>query len=356
MPTQIVNNPTTGEIEIHWIPPDTMETVLPEAQAVEAVPPSPQAVPHPPVEDDYESWVWRRVTNSIARNMDDIPPEMRVIVCVQGHPGSTSSTPWWRYQSNPALPRGSRWSGYCSSRAEALSCLPCTWGDLRSDGIGSSAVIEFILPQPIEPLAEGKKSLLKWHFPNHFIDLMEAAPLNPMVRGHMMRILKRLPPDELRTFEQLKEWVEKEFGISDSGIYADPVKEVRGEVPVPTPAPVDPAARLLLEVQIRRLNSGRCSYTSRSRLIGEAEVTVEEAQRWVDNGLLREGILQALRDEGRDNAETVEEDRYQYEDHEESDSEVESEGLVLGSTGALQRIRLFLISQGRQDLVTQLGL
>ncbi|MFH7611785.1 hypothetical protein RA272_30685, partial [Pseudomonas syringae pv. tagetis] len=56
-------------------------TIIPEAQAGEAVPPSPQAVPHPPVEDDYESWVWRRVTNSIARSMVDIPLEMRVIVC-----------------------------------------------------------------------------------------------------------------------------------------------------------------------------------------------------------------------------------------------------------------------------------
>ncbi len=56
-----------------------------------------------------------------------------------------------------------------------------------------------------------RKMTLESHINATLVQLMKVAPQNEIVRGHLMAIFGRLPPEELTTFEQLKDWVE--FGF-----------------------------------------------------------------------------------------------------------------------------------------------
>jgi hypothetical protein len=150
-----------------------------------------------------------------------------------------------------------------------------------------------VLEEPVAPVLEApviaRKCKLEDWFHVNFVALMQATPENKLVRGHMMRILGVMPPAELKTFEQLKDWVETTM-----------------ENPARKPAVPERRSIPEFEVDFRhtRTASGSCNYSMDEEGYGTAKVPLSDIQDWIEDGKtveeIAELIEQAESDDGVD--------------------------------------------------------
>jgi hypothetical protein len=64
-----------------------------------------------------------------------------------------------------------------------------------------------VMTEPEVPTIE-RKCKIEEVFGSAFIELIQLAPLNPVVRGLILAQTRKMPGPECETFEQIKEWVE----------------------------------------------------------------------------------------------------------------------------------------------------
>jgi hypothetical protein len=152
-------------------------------------------------------------------------------------------------------------------------------------------------------------------FHGSFIELLSMAPLNPIVRGLILAITRKMPPLECQTFEALKEWVETSCD-----------KRIR-----PAAAPTAPGEGVMFPVEFSDREYGRCSYSVRRhgneefRL--EDEELVEYAQDAIESGgrldLLVARVMAVIKDCAWDRCDPSMDDYgdYDHDEHDSSDTE-----------------------------------
>lgn len=137
----------------------------------------------------------------------------------------------------------------------------------------SEELIAPVLDQP------PKKCKLEDWFHVNFIALIQATPENKLVRGHMMRILAVMPPADLKTFKQLKEWVETTM--------ENPVRK-----------PAVPLRRSIPEFEVdfrhTRTVSGSCDYSMDEQGYSTAQVPLSAIQDWIEDGKTTEEIAELI--------------------------------------------------------------
>ena len=82
--------------------------------------------------------------------------------------------------------------------------------DITAQSLTAEQLVAMAQPALTDP-PKVAKSKLEQHFHPNFVALMEAAPQNKLVLGKMMATLGVMPPQELLTFIELRNWVEMTF-------------------------------------------------------------------------------------------------------------------------------------------------
>ncbi len=152
------------------------------------------------------------------------------------------------------------------------------------------------------PSSDGKKCTLSQALSGTVIELLRAAPLNPLARAHALNELKQAIPDNCWTFEQITEWVEKNITPTRKQPVSPPVR-ARNRV-----------VAFSIEVTRRHTELGRCSYSV--GVSGTDEIGITEAQIRValDGAGSVDEILESLNNDIEEAAGEMELD--DYEDYE----------------------------------------
>lgn len=116
------------------------------------------------------------------------------------------------------------------------------------------------------------------------VELLKLAPLNPTARARVMAVIGQMPPDEMDTWEKIKEWIQTTY-------------EPR---PLP-PDPSDDPGGFDVIVDFSRRESGTCRYSCTSSGSASYHVSADEIQELLDDNdvdsfselvsLLRERIM-----------------------------------------------------------------
>jgi hypothetical protein len=162
-------------------------------------------------------------------------------------------------------------------------------------------------PVPIEPPKTIKCKLEQWFHPN-FVALMQAAPQNKLVLGKMMATLGVMPPPELVTFNELRNWVEMTFD--------DP----KNKKAMPQVRPSTP--EFSIGFSFCRNVEGTCDYTMSESASDTCSVTLDEIRDWVEEGKSIDRIAELIEEKARENCEpnwSTDEGSEEYSDYETTD-------------------------------------
>ena len=248
------------------------------------------------------------------------------------------------YQDDVKYAEGSFWNlnhnGYQPRATAQIGIV----GEMLKRAASEEYLFEILLDRPREPRPDGRKSDLSEHFAANFIERLQSAPNNLMVRAHMMKVLKQLPPGELDTFEQLKDWVEKNFFAVVTPPAASP--DVR---PAPRTQPT-----IGIEFTASETESGRCRYSVNRRGSHSEPVTLSQLTEWINEGCDLDEILSNIKDEASSsgNIEMDDYGDYSYEDHEANDTDNFSIELQTPYNTAVERIRELLSEHAPEALET----
>ena len=160
-----------------------------------------------------------------------------------------------------------------------------------------------------------------------------------------MKVIKQMPPDELDTFEKLKDWVEKNFFASAFPI--TPAKNL-GIRP-----PARPQPRIEIGFTASETEVGRCSYSVDRSGAFNHEVTVSELTDWIAEGKDIGEILDEIEEAARNDDWDMETDGdYSYDDHESQDSTNFIFERNTSEERAIERIRSLLSQHAPESLET----
>lgn len=160
---------------------------------------------------------------------------------------------------------------------------------------------------PIAPSKTTKCKLEQWFHPN-FVALMQAAPQNKLVLGKMMATLGIMPPPELLTFNELRNWVEITFD--------DPTKKKA----VPQARPSTPG--FSTDFSFCRTVEGRCDYTMSESGSDTCWVTLDEIRDWVEEGKSLDRIAELIEEKAVESCEpnwSTDENSKEYNNYESMD-------------------------------------
>jgi hypothetical protein len=113
---------------------------------------------------------------------------------------------------------------------------------------------EYVPDPPAVPV-EKPKPTIDMFFPLQFIELIRSHPKNPLLRGHIMKRLLKMPPAECDTFDKLVEWITtnctppKNTTLQQMGQTAR-VRQRPAEEP-----------SVNIDFDVSRTEIGRCDYT-----------------------------------------------------------------------------------------------
>ena len=242
-------------------------------------------------------------------------------------------------------------STYCNRSAAEFVTPSRAWNRW---GSRSGYNYHFLMP---EPLPDGKKCRIEHQFSPSFLELVKDAPDNPIVRAHIMRILKIGVPKDIVGYEPVKDWVEKNFSApvtrSDPGRSAppQPTFTMEGRFNTPPPRPVDNSPFIEVVIDATEEESGTCHYLVTNIITHRQKITLEwlrseianEGASW-DN--LMEAIMTEADDQIRDGTGTGDwgPGDYEYRDYSMSDTDNYDSG-IRSREQAEQDIRRFLTAQ-----------
>ena len=208
--------------------------------------------------------------------------------------------------------------------------------------------IETIMPPILDPaivkvepvdLPKVTKSKLEQHFHPNFVALMEAAPQNKLVLGKMMATLGVMPPQELVTFSELRNWVEMTF---DEPTKKKAVPSVR--------------AQRYFDVEMRgsRDVSGTCRFSQTEEARESVSFSLEDIREQIEDGktmdALSDWVETAARDEGDLSWEG--DDHIEYSDYDASNYENEVVSRAISYDQFERQLRDFLQAEDPELLET----
>lgn len=166
-------------------------------------------------------------------------------------------------------------------------------------------------PKPRTPIARCLRPTV--------IELLKAAPLNEIARGHAMNDLKKAIPDECQTFEQITEWVETNCA---------PMLPARGSIHIAAGRVRNREAAFEIEVTESATETGRCRYSRNLSGIGDVPLRVDDVLEIVDEAIADENGMERVLNELSDRINEMASDYadmsgddYEYEDYEALDSD-----------------------------------
>jgi len=81
----------------------------------------------------------------------------------------------------------------------------------RRGSLGEQCRFVFVNEEQLAKAPPTRQMLLEREINPTLIKLMQVAPKNEIVQAHIMAIFGRLPPAELETYDQIKDWIEFNF-------------------------------------------------------------------------------------------------------------------------------------------------
>lgn len=173
-------------------------------------------------------------------------PELRDMQCVIIEPSHTPRIYW-----------GPSFTGYYEDIKDAGTFTLA--GILGRESLQRTRIelaIGFIKETEPEPGPDGKvrkrrADLLLGH---SLFAMVQASPNNPQVRAHVMARCRVMPPDELDTFERIKDWIECDLEVAGDAKGASLLK------PAATPAP-PPTEAFVVMTHNSETERGHCKYS-----------------------------------------------------------------------------------------------
>ena len=143
---------------------------------------------------------------------------------------------------------------------------------------------ELVAATPVDP-PKVTKSKLEQHFHPNFVALMAAAPQNKLVLGKMMATLGVMPPQELLTFSELRNWVEMTF---DEPTKKKAVPSVR--------------AQRCFDVEMggSREVSGTCRFSQTEEARESVGFSLEDIREQIENGKTTETLSDWMESNARE--------------------------------------------------------
>jgi hypothetical protein len=163
--------------------------------------------------------------------------------------------------------------------------------------------------EPPDPNAPVKKCQIEKVLQPTVLELLKLAPANPVARAHALNNLKRALPDECKTFDEIKAWVE---------LNCEPKSPIS---PATAPSTRRRNTAFEIEVSSSEIESGTASYTCSRSGCNDVPITVEEIEEALNNATDLEGVVDALE-------EVIREKAGEYISMESSDFEYDNEELT----------------------------
>lgn len=227
-----------------------------------------------------------------------------------------------------------------------------TAGSAFDKFVGTELPIIFIILFDEEPklLENGMKSKIENHLSNNFIAIAQKSPNNRIVRTHIAKVLGRFPPDEITSYEGIKQWIESTFW---------PGRE-RGQdrTNVPVPQEQNQTIGMPLTFRTKCKEYGTAKYSCRKEVRMELNVTLADVREalvesggsdW--SGMFRE-LIDAKCREAEDTGDWEYED-YDYNDHQADDDDEDTDRTIAGNfDGELGELKAF-VQENDHDLYGQ---
>ncbi len=210
-------------------------------------------------------------------------------------------------------------TGYTANIEEAVKMAVKT---LLTKGVSKSVRVEMLDQEEAARIAAlpYRKCEIGQALPATLIAGMKLAPANPTYRGLILRETGVMPPDTLKTFEELKDWIE--WNVEPGKFKAEP--------PSPPPtwqAPVAVARPgLRFELEYSETEIGSCRYTVRRSGLGDYMFDRDDVLRVVEDSSDLDEVMTGLNDEMNrdawDNAPDMDDyGDYDYDRYDLTDSE-----------------------------------
>lgn len=193
--------------------------------------------------------------------------------------------------------------------------------------------------EPVDP-PKVAKSKLEQHFHPNFVALMEAAPQNKLVLGKMMATLGVMPPQELLTFIELRNWVEMTFD--------DPTKKKA----VPS---VRAPHYFLVEMKGSRDVSGTCRFSQTEEASESVGFSLEDIREQIEDGKSVESLSDWMESKAREDGELSWDgggNDIEYSNYDTSNYENEVVSRVISYGSFERRLRDFLQAEDPELLET----
>ncbi len=171
--------------------------------------------------------------------------------------------------------------------------------------LGAGNYILEVLKEP--PLPDGKKCLIEQVFAESFLEMMKSHPENPMVRAHIMKNILKEPPKSLKTYDELKVWIETHY--QPEYFNKDAVKKNDG-------------SGFTISHNVTRVESGSCHYNNRQATSREDTWTADDISSLIfDSELSLDRIMARMADNAAEEATDYEdvEGTFHYEEYESDD-------------------------------------
>jgi hypothetical protein len=202
------------------------------------------------------------------------------------------------------------------------------------------------------PASDGEKRIIpiEYQIPKESLDLIRAAPLNPVSRGILLKYVKKPCPDSCKTFANVKNWVEENgnnINLQASSAEANTLQQMN-PAPAPPPARARPAVAFSIDVLYSETESGSATYDCTNSGSGPVEITEEYllriANRTAERGNGMDAVMEALAGDMEELAReqlSFEAEDYEYNNHESSDAT--DQNADYSSTALRERVGAYLL-------------
>lgn len=165
------------------------------------------------------------------------------------------------------------------------------WEALAYHGTRKTHLMIQLVDQELAGALEKKKCCIESVLEAAVVELLKLAPMNPQARAHVLAVMGKKPPEEAKTYEEVKDWIESN----------GPIVPVMSAVSAATPAAIryqtlqdihhaQMAGRAVrqslvafkLVAEFSQLEVGTCRYRDRQSGREERPVTREEIQEILD--------------------------------------------------------------------------
>ena len=199
-------------------------------------------------------------------------------------------------------------------------------------------VEELVAAPPVDP-PKVTKSKLEQHFHPNFVALMAAAPQNKLVLGKMMATLGVMPPQELLTFSELRNWVEMTFD--------DPTKKKA----VPS---VRAQRYFQIEMRGSRDVSGDCHFSQTEEANENVSFSLQDIREQIEDGKTVESLSDWMEAKARNDGDLSWEgdDHIEYSNYDITDWENEVVSRAITYDQFERRLRDFLQAEAPELLET----